>query len=154
MELCWNKESPISPSALGSWFSFSSVISHELLTFGLFCKDYLPSVLQSFRPSVTSGQQTCFLRRPFPSGPCHLPLGKVRTLAMLQGSHALSKWNWSSEVTYSFTTTEGNFGVHDLACATGMPCRAAFRRSLTPVFYFVLMANSSDATKGVTLPQP
>lgn len=85
MELCWNKEGPTSPSALGSWFSFSSVISHELLTFGLFCKDYLPSVLQSFRPSVTSGQQTCFLEDRFPVDHAIFLQGRLGHLPCFRG---------------------------------------------------------------------
>lgn len=43
------------------------------------------------------------------------------------------------------TATEGNSRVHDLACAKAIPFRAAFRQSLTPVFYFVLIANGSGA---------
>lgn len=58
----------------------------------------------------------------------------------------LYQGSWSRQVTC--LTTGGNSRVHDVVCAKAMPSRSAFRRSLVPVFYLVLliMANGSDAT--------
>lgn len=64
---------------------FKSVISHELLTFILFCKKQSSLC---FAELCTCHQQSLdlFSTRPFPSGQTHLPPRKVEARAMLQRS--------------------------------------------------------------------
>lgn len=79
-----------------------------------------------------------FSRRPFSRWPTHLLPGKVGTLSTLQKGHMLYQGSCSRRVT-CLTMTEGNSRAHDLVCAKAMPSRSAFRWSLVPIFYLVLL---------------